>query len=103
MPKLSKKTLPYVALVVVVIGAAAYYMWGRPNTTPVVTADMQPQSASEATFLGLATELDTVSFESSIFSDPRFTVLKDIHTTVVAEPVGRRDPFGGLTGITASP
>lgn len=98
--KLSKKSLPYVALVVVVVGAGLYYLWGRPSETgPVVTSEATPQSSSEATFLGLANELNTVSFDSTLFSDPRFTSLKDIHTNIVAEPIGRRDPFGGLAGI----
>lgn len=97
----SRKTLPYVALAVVLVGAALYYLWGRPASTDVITEDALPQSASEAVFLGLAGELDTVTFDGAIFTDPRFLSLKDIHTNVVEEPVGRRDPFASLPGITA--
>lgn len=100
--KLNKKQLPYIALVIVVIGAAMYYLWGRPSTDEVVTADITPQSSVEATFLGLATELDSVTLDPTIFSDPRFQMLKDIHTTIISEPAGRRDPFANLPGLTAS-
>ncbi len=101
--KITRKQLPYIALVIVVVGAGMYYMWGRPSTGSVVTADVTPQSSVEATFLGLASELDTVTLDASLFSDVRFLSLKDIHTTIIAEPAGRRDPFASLPGITGSP
>lgn len=101
--KFSRKNLPYIALAIVVLGAAVYYLWGRPNTDPIVTTDATPQSSSEATFLNLVGELENVSFEGTIFTDARFLSLKDIHTNIVAEPTGRRDPFGVLPGITLSP
>ncbi len=101
--KISRKQLPYIALAIVVVGAGLYFLWGRPASDSVVTADVTPQSSQEATFLGLATELDAVTLDSGIFNDPRFTTLKDIHTTIISEPIGRRDPFANLPGVTAAP
>lgn len=90
-----------VVLIVVVIAAAAYYM--NKGKEDVITVAPTPGSATEATFLGFASELDTVSFNTTIFLDPRFMALEDIHTSVVNELAGRRDPFGQLVGLIPVP
>lgn len=90
-------------LVIVVVIAGIYYGFFNGEKGAIVTSSAEPSSTSEATFLGFAGELETVTFDSTIFSDPRFTNLKDIHTTVVDEAAGRRDPFGPLTGAAALP
>lgn len=99
----SKKNLTTAALIIIVLGIAAYFFFGRGDTGPVVTAVGAPGSEAEATFLGLASELDTVNFIGTIFTDPRFTSLQDIHTNIIQEPVGRRDPFAQLSGIGTAP
>lgn len=99
-----KKNLSFIALVIVASGALVYYMFfNGDNSLATVTSSGNPSSSSEATFLGFASELETVVFEADIFSDPRFTSLKDIRTTVVPELSGRRDPFAPLAGVTLTP
>lgn len=95
----SKKNLTTAALIVIVVGVIAYFLFGRGDNSPVVTAVGAPGSEAEATFLGLASELDTVTFVGTIFTDPRFTSLRDIHTNIIQEPAGRRDPFAPLSGV----
>ena len=97
--KFLKKNLSIVALIIVALGAAIYYMY--PDDTETITADGSPSSSSEASFLGYANELDTVILNTELFSDPRFLSLKDIRTTVVSELSGRRDPFAPLSGTAA--
>lgn len=97
-----KKNVTVGAVVVVLLGGAAYFLWGRADTTPTVTVSGDPGSADEATFLSLATELDTVTFDPAIFTDPRFTSLRDIHTNIVPEAQGRRDPFAALPGLNVA-
>ncbi len=97
-----KKNLSVVALIIVIIGAAAYYM-NKGGSDETVSESGPPSSDSEATFLGFASKLETVSFNPAIFSDPRFTALKDIRTAVVSEPTGRRDPFAPLSGVPTTP
>lgn len=96
-----KKNLLMIVFVIVLIGVGAYYV--NKGSQAVITTSAAPGSATEATFLGFATELDTVSFNTSIFSDARFMALEDIHTSVVNELTGRRDPFGQLTGLSSAP
>lgn len=53
-------------------------------------------SDAEATFVNLTAQLEPIGFDTSILSDPRFTSLVDIHTAIVPEPTGRRDPFAPI-------
>ncbi len=101
--KFLKKNLSYVALLIVIVGAAAYYMTKDGGNTAVVTEGEVPSSSTEATFLGFSSELESVSFDPAIFSDPRFTSLRDIRTSVVEEGKGRRDPFAPLAGVVSTP
>lgn len=100
--KLSQKNISIIAIVIVLGGGAAYFLMGNKDSGEVVTLVGAPTSVAQAKFLGLASELDTVTFDVSIFKDPRFLGLKDIHTNVVAEPSGRKDPFASLLGVTSS-
>jgi len=88
------------ALVIVLFGAGIYFFAGKGNSD-TITADTLPGSSSEVTFLGLASELDTVSFSNAIFTDQRFLILQDIHTGVIPEQVGRTDPFAPLAGVAS--
>ncbi len=99
----SKKNLITAAIVIIVVGVAAYFLFGKSKSDEIVTAVSAPGSEAEATFLGLATELDTVNFAGTIFTDPRFTSLRDIHTNITQEPTGRRDPFAPLSGVITTP
>lgn len=100
--KFLKKNMSFVALIIVIIGAAAYYMTKDGGSAPVVTEADAPSSETEATFLGFSSELESVTFDASIFSDPRFMALTDIRTNVVEESKGRRDPFAPLAGIAVT-
>ncbi len=98
-----KKNISIIALVIVALGAGVYYTFFNGDTSnATITASGNPSSPSEATFLGFASELDAVTFNPSIFADPRFMNLKDIHTAVVSELSGRRDPFAPLQGIPST-
>jgi len=99
----SKKNLTTAAIVIIVVGIAAYFLFGRSTNDEIVTAVGAPGSEAEATFLGLASELETVNFIGTIFTDPRFTSLQDIHTSIIQEPIGRRDPFAQLSGMATTP
>ncbi|MDB5188266.1 MAG: hypothetical protein JWO50_786 [Candidatus Kaiserbacteria bacterium] len=46
------------------------------------------------------TNLETVSLDAPIFTDPAFLSLKDFSRQIVAEPTGRHDPFAPLGNDT---
>lgn len=87
-------------LIAIVIGiglllAAGYFLFMRaPQEAPLTSSE--PTSPAELTFVNLASQLEPLGFNTGILSDPRFTSLVDIHTAIVPEPAGRRDPFAPL-------
>jgi hypothetical protein len=81
-----------VATLIVVVGGYLFFL--KPATSAVVS--VSPSSPEEAAFIDLASQIDPLTFDTSIFSDPRFVALMDIHVAVFPEPAGRRDPFAPL-------
>ena len=84
-----------VAIVTVLLGLLVplyFLLTGSTDTSQVVTASV-PSSEAEVVFVNLASQLVPLSYDTSILSDPRFTSLIDLHTAVLPEQKGRRDPF----------
>ena len=46
--------------------------------------------------------LRAVTLNGSIFSDPAFMSLQDYSTTIIAEPIGRENPFAPLRSTATS-
>jgi hypothetical protein len=84
------------------VAAVYYYFFYNKDTGSAVVATA-PASAAELDFVNLAGQIDSISFDPGIFSDPRFMRLTDIHTIVVPESSGRRDPFAALSGTATAP
>lgn len=98
--KALKNTPTIIAIVVAILGVIAYFVWLRPQPEPNVSFDgTMPSSEAQATFLELAEQLNTISFDTSIFNDPRFRALVDIKTAILPEAAGRTDPFAPLPGV----
>ena len=96
---MNQKTI--IALVIVILGimVPAYFLLSSKPATPssdapvsstVVTSDAQAQ------FVNLSAQLVPLTFDTSILTDPRFTSLIDLHTAILPEAIGRRDPFAPL-------
>ena len=73
----------------------AYMLLTGGSSEDVVEASI-PSSEAEAVFLSLTSQLEPLSFDTSILSDARFVALVDLHTAILPEPQGRRDPFAPL-------
>jgi hypothetical protein len=91
----SKNTIIALVVGAVLIVAAVYLLFFQSPST-VVVVEGAPTSPEEQNFLILANQLEPLSFETGVLSDPRFMALVDIHTPIVSEPAGRRDPFAPL-------
>ncbi|HEX2792471.1 MAG TPA: hypothetical protein VHO23_02030 [Candidatus Paceibacterota bacterium] len=81
-----------VALGGVILVAVGYMLMGQ-DEQGTVTASDGPATASEAAFVTLAGQLDSIAFDLSVLEDSRFRSLKDIHTAITPEDSGRMDPF----------
>jgi hypothetical protein len=80
---------------VVLVGGYLVFFPQNAGTSALSTTSA-PASAAEAQFLNLAGQIGSITFDTSIFNDPRFTSLVDIHTAVLPEAMGRKDPFAQL-------
>jgi hypothetical protein len=95
------KNIKFIAIGVgcLVLAAVAYFVIVKPNTSDsavVSTPGAKPTTQEQVTFQEMSRRLEPISFDTSIFSDPHFTSLVDIHIPVVPEPIGRTDPFATL-------
>lgn len=86
-----------IAAALTFVGAVYYYFFYNKDTGAAVVA-ASPASNAELDFVNLTGQISSISFDAHIFSDPRFTRLVDIHTIVVPEASGRRDPFAAVPG-----
>jgi hypothetical protein len=83
-------------ILLLLIGAGYWYFFGGSSAPAAPLSETTPASDAAQQFLDLAGELASVSFDTTIFSDPRFTSLVDISTAVIPEVQGRPDPFAPL-------
>lgn len=79
---------------IIAAGAYWYFFSGSGTDTPL-TASQAPSEA-QLHFETLISELQPITFDLTIFNDPRFTALSNISTPVSPEPAGRADPFSAL-------
>lgn len=83
---------------VLALGAYWFFFTGTGNQPPlsVTTTGNEAQSR----FQTLLSELGPVTFDTSVFSDPRFNALVDLSTPITPESSGRPDPFAAIPGVT---
>ncbi|MFA5942202.1 MAG: hypothetical protein WC798_00810 [Candidatus Paceibacterota bacterium] len=89
-----------IALFVIAAGVYWYFFSGTDEQLPLTIGE--PESQVQTKFQALASELQPISFDTSIFSDPRFNALVDFTTPVSPEATGRLDPFAPVVGVGIS-
>lgn len=94
---LAKNNALTIGLAVVVLGGIAYLFFFTGNEAPAdVTVDSVAGSPEELYFVSLASQLNTVDFNTGVLSDERFRALVDLKTEILPEVSGRADPFAPL-------
>ncbi len=88
-----------VITLLIAAGAYWYFFMGTGNQPPLSTNNV-PVNQAQTQFETLVSELQPISFNTGIFSDPRFNALVDITTVVSPEPSGRPDPLAPIPGVT---
>jgi hypothetical protein len=92
-----------ITALVIAGGAYWYESTHTGNESPVTADGEKKENDPQVQFNALVSQLSTVSFNSDatkIFSDPRFTGLVDLATSVTPEDSGRPDPFAPIPGIS---
>lgn len=98
MNTIKQNKIVVIAVVVVLIFGAWIGLSEDGSTDEaLVTQDTTGvKSAQEKAALDTLLQLRSIQLTGSIFSDPAFQLLRDTRTEIVAEPVGRRNPFAPL-------
>ncbi len=97
---MSKNTIIVVVITLLLVaGGYWYYSTGTTGNQAPLTSTTPSGSAAEVQFQALVSQLQPITFNTAIFSDPRFAALVDISTVVTSEPSGRIDPFAPIPGV----
>jgi len=86
------------ALATIVIVAGVYWYFSTGTEQPSLTVGVGG-TQSQVRFQTLVGELSPISFNTDIFSDPRFNVLVSITVPISPEMVGRLDPFAPVASV----
>lgn len=91
-----------IVLVTLIVAAGAYWYFftGTSNQPPLTIGSSE--NKTQVQFQTLVGELRPISFNTSIFSDPRFNALIDLSTPISPEPMGRPDPFAPIAGVSGT-
>jgi hypothetical protein len=84
------------------VGFAGYYLYVQTaSVDPVADEfDMQAILAETEAFIAYSQELDSMSFDLSVFEDARFNSLREFTTPIATQPVGKTDPFSPVSEST---
>jgi hypothetical protein len=91
MPRFSRQEILLTTLVILALLFA--YIQFYPETAEQSITVMPEASEAEQQFISLSSQLDAITIDTKILSDPRFLELVDIATPVLPEDAGRTDPF----------
>lgn len=86
-----------IATIIVAAGAYWYFFTGTGNEPPV--QEVSTDNEAQVRFQTLVSQLQPITFDTSIFSDPRFMALVDLKTPITPETAGRLDPFAPVPGV----
>lgn len=95
----SNTVILIVATLIIAAGAYWYFFTGTGNEPPL-TATTSFEGGAQAQFQTLVGELQPISFDTGIFSEPSFMALVDLATPITPETIGRPDPFAPVPGVS---
>ena len=91
---------PFVIAALVIIAGTYWYFFVQTGNQPPLSTSSPSGNAAQTQFQTLVSQLQPISFDTSIFSDPKFTSLVDLTMPVAPETSGRADPFAPVPGVT---
>lgn len=92
----------FAGLVIGLVAVAWYGLTQNPAPEPLLTtvtptgSGSPTQQSADQELVATLLTLRAVTLSGTIFDDPAFMSLRDFGTTIVAEPVGRPNPFAPL-------
>jgi hypothetical protein len=84
-----------VVIIAIAFGIYSYFFAGKTEA-PLTAETVSAASPADQDLISLLLELKSITLDDSIFANPTFTSLHDFSQDLVAEPVGRPNPFAPL-------
>lgn len=91
-----------IVVVTLIIAGGAYWFFSTGAGSQQPLSVSSSDNSAQMHFQTLVNELQPISFDTSIFSDPKFASLINIETPPVPEALGRLDPFSPVPGVTGN-
>lgn len=92
-----------IAVIAVALVAAAVYFYYQGGSPPAGSGSMLTSQSGPTTVgaaeLSLLSQIQGITFETSVFQNPAYLSLKDYTVVIPAENVGRPDPFAPIPGL----
>ena len=98
-PSSSKSTI---SILVIVALAGLGYFWWSGNSTPASSSitSSDSQAAVGVQVLNLLNQIQSLSIDTSLFTDPAYKTLVDYSVMIPPVPVGRSNPFAPIPGFS---
>ena len=102
MDFLLRNKIAVISMVVVIIGMVWYLSSTTSSDTSGSAISTENNNQQEQSLVNSLLALRSITLSGDIFSNQAFKSLKDNSTQIVAEPIGRDDPFKAL-GASVQP
>jgi hypothetical protein len=94
----SNSTIFLIITTLVLAGGAYWYFSVQTDGTESPLTGTIQENQTQTQFKMLVSQLQSISFDTSIFTDPNFMALINLATPVMPEASGRPDPFASIPG-----
>lgn len=102
MDYIFKHKLLALVVIVILVGAAWWEFIGSSPTSILATTGTSATDTQDAQLISTLLQLQAVSLNGAIFSDPAFLSLQDFTTQIISTPIGRPDPFAPVSAGASS-
>lgn len=97
MQFISSKNFAVIALAVIVLGSLLYYFSkDEPVAEDLLVSEPVEDASVDGSLLSTLQELKSIGLDETLFTSSLFMSLSDFGRPIVAEPVGRPNPFAPL-------
>lgn len=98
----NRQTILLIGLGLAAAAGIGFYLSNRTPDDTLLTTETLAGGGTEQELVATLLALRAVSLEGAIFLEPSFLVLNDSSSPIIAEPIGRPNPFAPLSGAAAA-
>ena len=99
------KTIIAVVAITVLLIFFVYFFFFRNTETIIVFDEFGNPVAAQIIgqdLINILADLETITFDDSVFRNPAFTELSDQSVVLRKEPMGKSNPFSPFAGVAGS-